>query len=483
MRVAIVHYHFRKGGVTRVVEAALRALEARDVHVAVLAGEPPPEGTMLSERVIVVSGLGYREGFSTEAVNELETELRAAAQRALGGEPDLWHLHNTTLGKNRVWTACVAAMARTGVPLLLQLHDFAEDGRPENYRLLKTDLANARGGLEENLYPVGPNVRYATLNSRDRFRLLESGLAENAVSVLPNPVPSFPEDPTPWDLRKLGWERMILYPSRSIRRKNLGEVLYWSAGLDPGVGIGLTLDPENPSARPIYERWRALAAEWKAPIEFELGRREGVRFEGLVAAASAIMTTSVAEGFGLAFLEPWVAGKGIVGRDLPEITCDFRERGLALGGLYPELRVPVDWVGASALRERAKTRLTEAMACYGVDWDDAEFESTMAEWTHGDSVDFGRLDEPLQERVLGRVFEDPSLMATGRPQQLPLESTEDQIEENGRLVASAYGVEAYGDRLVGLYQSVEAGHGTDYLSPERVLNSFLRLENMSLLRV
>ena len=43
----------------------------------------------------------------------------------------------------------------------------------------------------------------------------------------------------------------------------------------------------------------------------------------MVAHAKAIVSTSVAEGFGLGFLEPWIFGKGLCGRDIPEITSDF----------------------------------------------------------------------------------------------------------------------------------------------------------------
>ena len=42
-----------------------------------------------------------------------------------------------------------------------------------------------------------------------------------------------------------------------------------------------------------------------------------------MASAHRLVTTSVAEGFGLAFLEPWLFGKGLLGRNLPEITVDF----------------------------------------------------------------------------------------------------------------------------------------------------------------
>ncbi len=61
----------------------------------------------------------------------------------------------------------------------------------------------------------------------------------------------------------------------------------------------------------------------------------------MIAKADALITTSVAEGFGLAFLEPWLASKPLVGRNLPEITADFAEHGLDLSALYNCLPVPL----------------------------------------------------------------------------------------------------------------------------------------------
>ena len=482
MRVAIVHYHFRKGGVTRVVTSALRSLEALGIRVAVLAGEGASDPD-LEGRVTVVPGLGYRDDFALNAVSELEQDLRRAAREALGGDPDCWHLHNTSLGKNRVWTACVAAMARSGEPMVLQLHDFAEDGRSKNYKVLASDLAAAEGGLASSLYPVGPNVLYATLNSRDRSRLVASGLPEDRSRVLPNPASKWTGGAAPWDTGLVGLDRLILYPSRSIRRKNLGEALFWSATLESGAGIGLTLDPENPTARPVYDRWKALAERWKAPVRFELGRRADLSFDGLIASADAILTTSVAEGFGLAFLEPWTAGKGLLGRDLPGITQDFQEKGLDLNGLYTALQIPVSWIGLDRLRDRAREKLVEALAAFGVDWEEAVFEAGFEAWVRDGLVDFGRLDESLQELVLERLFTNAGARGECLPKSLIQDVPGDRIETNRQLVEAEFGLESYGSQLFSVYQSVGEGTATDSLSPERVLKRFLRLEDMSLLCV
>ena len=48
-----------------------------------------------------------------------------------------------------------------------------------------------------------------------------------------------------------------------------------------------------------------------------MGAPGGLEFFENLAAADAVATTSLAEGFGMVFLEAWLAGRPLVGRDLP----------------------------------------------------------------------------------------------------------------------------------------------------------------------
>ena len=55
--------------------------------------------------------------------------------------------------------------------------------------------------------------------------------------------------------------------------------------------------------------------------------------------AASIINVSVAEGFGLGFLEPWSFGKSLCGRNIPDITSDFTQLGVNLENLYSNLWV------------------------------------------------------------------------------------------------------------------------------------------------
>ena len=51
------------------------------------------------------------------------------------------------------------------------------------------------------------------------------------------------------------------------------------------------------------------------------------------------VSTSVLEGFGFVFIEPWSAGQCVIGRNIPSVTMDFKKAGLSLDHMYSVLLV------------------------------------------------------------------------------------------------------------------------------------------------
>lgn len=468
MRVVVIHYHLRRGGVTRVIETAFEALREHDVDLLILTGEAPAEANLPPECVAVVPGLGYRDEFDPDTARSLKQEVETTARNHWGAEPDLWHIHNHSLAKNLEVPWMIARWAEEGRRLLLQPHDFAEDGRPANYLKLRDQT--------RELYPVGPGVLYGLLNSRDRNLLNRAGVSEEQTVPLPNAVRGFASGHDPINPNDFGAERLILYPSRSIRRKNLGEVLLHSAVADDGTKFGCTLAPENPTALPVYERWTGLAKEWQLPVEFNLGPRSGASLESLLAGSETVITTSVAEGFGLAFLEPWLADRPLVGRNLPDITGDFTQLGLDLSALYESIPTPVDWVGEAELQ----AALTREMTAYFRSYRRSLSPVTIS----GRTIDFGRLDEALQEKVLARVARDAEAREQIRDLNALRPDGPDKIAENRKTAEQNFGVADYGRRLYGYYQQLFAApdESVDWLDPDRLLDVFLDPARFNLLR-
>ena len=72
--------------------------------------------------------------------------------------------------------------------------------------------------------------------------------------------------------------------------------------------------------------WYRLAEALLPMVAFAVG--VDTHFSALVHAAPFLITTSITEGFGFSFLEPWTAGRSIWGRRLKEICTDFAAHGI-----------------------------------------------------------------------------------------------------------------------------------------------------------
>lgn len=468
--VAIIHYHLRPGGVTRVIERAVESLKGR-VKVVVLAGEPPEPDSPLAPLTCVCPALGYSEHPHPEPTRILADLIQQATDH-LKQNPDIWHIHNHSLGKNSLLPQLVHLLAEQHQRMMLQPHDFAEDGRPENYRLLSAHLGEQ---LEKMLYPTSNRIFYTPINFRDKKFLEDAGLKQ--VYELPNAVTPFnlPEKPR---AEKKG--RTFVYPARAIRRKNMGEFLLWSLLAPNSDRFISTLAPQNPAVRPIYENWVAFAQELELPVVFDAGRTRP--FDELIFDADALITTSIAEGFGLAFLEPWLEAKPLIGRDLPEITADFKAQGLDLSPLYSQLPIPLDWIGADEFSAALEKTMRNNYEAYGIEWNPNLLKEARSALIQNSCVDFGILNEPMQQHIIRHLHQHPADQAHFPNFESLLQKPD--MENNGRIAATQYSPIAYGDRLYTLYQRLLAAppSPTTYMPSTMLLKAFLHPARFNLLR-
>jgi hypothetical protein len=248
--VAIVHYHLHRGGVTRVIHTASRCLTELGIPHVILSGEPDESGAKLPVR------------YSTEpggpSALQLVQAMRAAASAELGPGPIVWHFHNHSLGRNRVIADAVAILAEAGDAMVLQFHDFAEDGRPINYPIIADT---------ETLYPHSPRIRQAFLNSRDRQHFLAAGLPADRSVLLPNAITP-PAVVRP--LEKPPEHPLVLYPVRGIRRKNLGELFLLAALSPKGTRYAVSLGPDAERWMPVHDDWVAFAEDSKLPVMLDV---------------------------------------------------------------------------------------------------------------------------------------------------------------------------------------------------------------------
>lgn len=484
MRIAIVHYHLQFGGVTRIICHQQNALRDRGLSTVVLTGKPPPFDFPGAFRVI--PGLQYEADRPEIAPLALAAQMHAAASQALAGPPDVWHVHNHSLGKSLVLPPALLALAEQGAHFLFQIHDFAEDGRPGNYRAMLAQMADGdKRTLSRLLYPQADHVHYAVLSRRDYQYLHDAGLDRNHLHLLPNPVDLGQVAENEPVAAKAG-APLWLYPTRAIRRKNLAEFLLWSALAPAGTRFAVTSGPENPAERGRYDRWKQIAAALALPVEFEAVGRAGRSFIDLLRLASGVVTTSVAEGFGMAFLEPWSVGTPVCGRNLPEITDGFRKEGIILPWSYDRLNIPASWIGQGHLRVAAQEGLLRNLAAYGRSPSPGDLERLLATWICDGMIDFGRLDEPLQEVVLHRLAHAPEQAVDIGPAALPNpQDLYSMVENNRCLLRSSHSLTQYGATVEQVYQQVVGASiiPLDSLNGEVLLDRFLAPERLSLLRV
>ena len=284
--------------------------------------------------------------------------------------------------------------------------------------------------------------------------------------------------------------RLLLYPVRGIRRKNLGEALLHSLLAPERTFVSLTLPPLNPAEWPQYKDWKASAQRWELPFRFDVGAPGGLSFAENISAADMILTTSVAEGFGMVYLESWLAHRPLAGRDLPEITQDFAEAGVDLSRLSGRLEVPTDWIDCSQLRQALLNGFRATIAAYDrAESSDlpAQIDARLGE----DCIDFGDLDESFQAAVIDRIVAEKSAREELRALNPWIEEaagTDNQglVRSNADVVRREFSLQPSGLRLLKTYESVlDSPRGREIQpldQPNLILDGFLDFERFRLLR-
>ncbi len=345
---------------------------------------------------------------SIDLAQRLESEFAAA-----GLHPDrtVLHWHNHSLGKNTAAPAVVRRLASNRWRQLLQIHDFAEDNRPDNYRHLITAASPSdRAQLDGFLYPVASQIHYATLTQGDAEVLAKLGIPSDQTHRLPNSVVLPAESPRPSREESLKLVRRLmglpddarwcLYPVRGIRRKNVGEFLLLCRWLPENSFGGLTLCPTTEVEKRSYQRWQQVAASVSPRAVFDAARNSEVSLADNLSASDFAFSTSVAEGFGMAFLEPWLATRGVVARRLPTVTDDFESAGLRLNSFYSSIPIPGDVAWLDACRDEIKDAFTAAWSTVPKNFRPTLQGGLPSDGQSSDVIDFARLTPPRQTEVL-----------------------------------------------------------------------------------
>jgi hypothetical protein len=462
MKIAFLHYHLKTGGVSTVLKQQISALKDR-CEVLVLTGDNAD--TVLPCRVVEIPGLGY------DHPDIPASAPKTTAERILKTLSDMWpggcdvlHIHNPTLAKNQNLIHCIKWLQTLGVTLFLQIHDFAEDGRP--------------GAYSQESYPE--DCHYGVINTRDKQILVDAGLKPSGVHLIPNAI-----YPLPLKTGHLS-EGLVLYPVRAIRRKNIGEAILLSLYLLPGQYLGITLPPNSIRDMASYQDWQAYVKRNHLNVHFEIGLRHD--YAKLVGTASSMLTTSITEGFGFSFLEPWTAGKMLWGRRLEDICTDFEENGLCLDFLYDRLDIPLAWFDAKLFYKAWQKAVTYAAGTYRHPVDPERIHQHSTHLARRGVIDFGLLNERYQRQILSHVLSNPEAkrqLKSLNPRlsfSLSGGDMSEILENNHRIVTAHYGVETYREKLLSIYERVVHKPVHQRVDKQVLLDAFFDLEGFSLLQ-
>jgi glycosyltransferase involved in cell wall biosynthesis len=464
LKIAFIHYHLKTGGVTTVLRQQVQSI-LDTCEVLVLSGEPPE--TPFPCDVVHISGLGYdNSGRNLTKSKEVAAAILKAIHSKWKDGCDLVHVHNPLLKKNANFLKILNELKGRGIKLFLQIHDFAEDGRPLSY------FAD-----EEYI----ENCHYGVINSRDYNILLKTGLKEEGLHKIFNTITPFH-----FDFEDAILKNYILYPIRAIRRKNIGEAILLSLFFKKNAPLVITLPPNSPADMNSYEDWKTFVTKNKLNVVFEAGLTH--EFSDLVLSSDFLITTSITEGFGFSFLEPWIAKKNLWGRKLPDICQDFEQNSIRLDHLYSRLDVPLDWIDHDMLFYTWRSGIKRASEMFGVAIGDISIKTAYEKATANDVIDFGLLNEPFQKQIISTVLSSNA----SRNKLIRLNSflsnpgsvlnKDELIQHNMEAVFFIYNKAKYREKLIDIYKKVVRDNVRHKIDKKLLVSEFLALDNFSLLK-
>lgn len=464
MKIAFIHYHLKTGGVTTVLKQQVEALR-EECEVLVLSGELPDISFPADS--VHIPGLGYdSQSQKIYKPEEVADDIIKAVFSRWNNGCDVLHVHNPMLAKNINFLKILKALQKSGIKLFLQIHDFAEDGRPLSYF------------SEEYV----SDCHYGIINSRDYNILLKAGLKKQGLHKIFNTI-----KPIDSDKKESCIKNYVLYPIRAIRRKNIGEAILLSLFFRSNEILTITLPPNSMYDIISYAGWKNFVKKNNLNVEFEAGLKKD--FSELMLSAKFIITTSITEGFGFSFLEPWTAKKILWGRKLPDICHDFEKNGIALDHLYDRLLIPLEWIGKYEFYGIWKTCILRNCSFFNFKINEEEIQKSFTKITGNNNIDFGLLYEPFQKQIISHVLSSKNKAKKliklnpylSRPANSLLNNNK-LIQNNMNAVLNNYNKTTYRKNLLKIYSKIINNPVHHRLDKNILLSEFINFEQFSLLK-
>lgn len=556
----MLHYHCRPGGVRTVMENAATSLyghgKYKKIHMFFI-------GDILSHKKYVgtfeipkhsvvnidIDELNYsskkyktKKSFLKDAEKIRDRVISALALEECSDEnPYFLHVHNMNLGKSPLVSCAINLLAEWALkkPLLMiyQIHDLAENGR---YGLL-SGLQNCTGKFDNEfaasiMYPNFRSVVYATINPEDRKNMIEIGIEDKRVCLLPNAidVSEFKQKSldkmSKKELASLGLDKnnfgdelkkriadfakkngfkfdkkkeIILAPLKCMRRKNIMESILITQLLGKNYQLLISLDAASGDDKKYSSKVKKFVKKNKLPVVIGMGHEiispvpdrvieDGkivyFNMDDMFEISHAVLTTSLVEGFGFVFHEGWLTDKYVFGRKIPFVTDAYEKNKMDFSHMYIKLNIDPSWINlerikkkyfdkVNSLRKKAKRKPMSKK----------EFEIEFREKKlKGGFIDFGDLDIVAQEIFMQELPKYKKKLLEINPQLNPvLRVKKNMINKNKEMSEKNYSLKANAKRLKKLFEKGKELKKEKIINPkvdnEKIIEKYLDLENIRLL--
>ena len=383
LKLVIVHYHLRPGGIRRIIELAtphlLRRFDAKISAVVLACGEandgklndhfqekllPTPLEWFIEPAFNYFSEQRPSAAKLTKAVRAAMTKLLhdATADNCL-----VW-AHNLGVGRNLLLTReLVRVCERRHIPLVAHHHDWWFDNRWRRWPEMRRCGFRTLNAVARTIFPRARKLHHVTINHADAHILQRHlpgwvGWLPNLTERVPPPSESRLRWAREW-LRgkmKLGDAPIWIVPCRLLRRKNVAEALLLKRWLRPESWLVTSGGVSSADEQPYADDLGAAANrhQWRLRMGLLQGDQTNKpSVAELLAISEVVLLTSLQEGFGLPYLEAAVAERPLIARALPNIAPDLAQFGFRFPQLYEELLIDpclFDW---NAERQRQQRLL------------------------------------------------------------------------------------------------------------------------------
>ncbi len=497
-KITIFHYHLLMGGITQVISSSIKSIlhsAAEQFDITIVCGRDERRSQLIESLNRELSEAGINAEVKSEHMPEIDylveqstlptVELikRKLTEKFSGST---WWVHNYHIGKNPLFTEALVQIAREQPQqqIVLHVHDFPESGRFSNLKALY-------GTLNTPLYPLSGNIRYVVINSRDRDILAEAGVPEEQLFLLNNPIEARQEDRIDyWDVQQkisswasthsMRWEpegKLLLYPVRTIRRKNV---------LEAGLLVNLLESPANllvtlPGVSQQEQEYsglvqnafqnRLISGSWAIGTYLD---QIGISFTELTRSADTIVSTAIQEGFGYLFINSVLWGVPLIAREL-NILGGIRNNFHPDSSLfYKNLQVPLTTGGRAALGD-AYTQLIKSIAPLLPDDQEKRLHYEVEQLLSDELIDYSYLTVEQQYEFLKRSAESKDFVNELREINAETVATAENLLRGPKVrnrdhIVKEFGPAAHTEAIQRILGSFQNYHGEDAQQKESIVN-------------